>query len=155
MKKLDSNETKMNAGLIFELANLSKAITDTSMDDIRSEKLTLPQFHVLAALYLQKKPLTINELIQSAVSSSGNMGVVINNLIKAKLIQKHTDPIDKRKRKIELTDEGLNKISIVYKLHTVTLSKMFSPLCIEKKQELSSLIRELRDGIISQSNELD
>ena len=147
MKKLDDEESDLNVSLMIEISMFDKLVTAAFMPKIRKSGLTLPQVHVLMILFIEKRPLTVSELIEFTISSSGNTDVVVNNLIKAGLVLKKKDKKDKRKRLIELTEAGLEKASKEYKDYMVSVEKILSPSTTAQKQGLFSEFQKLNKGI--------
>lgn len=82
MKK---NEIKTNGKLIIALARSYKAIHKESDAMLKSYGLTNGQFAVMEALY-SKGDLTVSELIEKVLTTSGNMTVLISNLEKAGMV---------------------------------------------------------------------
>lgn len=102
--------------------------------------LTPAQFGVLEALY-HLGEMRICELIDKTLSTSGNMTVVIRNLEKEGLIQRKTNPDDKRAFNIVLTEKGETKIKIAFEAHLVLIDQFFSNLDQEEKLLLFSLLK--------------
>ena len=82
MKK---SEIKTNGKLIIALARFYKAIHKESDAMLKSYGLTNGQFAVMEALY-SKGDLTVSELIEKVLTTSGNMTVLISNLEKAGMV---------------------------------------------------------------------
>jgi DNA-binding MarR family transcriptional regulator len=139
-------ETIINLKMMTIISRLGKAIGQTIVPDIKSYGLTPNQFGVLEALY-HKGSLTISEIIDKTLSSSGNMDLVIKNLEKLDLVIKNISSEDKRYRKVELTGKGRNLISHAFPLHVECVNKMFNAMELSKKKELSELIKELSKSI--------
>ena len=141
------NEDELNLSLMLEIAKFQKSAIAVFMPSIRKSGLTLPQANILMRLYHEKRPLSVNELIDLTISSSGNTDVVINNLIKSGLILKKQDLKDKRKRLIELTEAGLIKAAAEYQEHQVILNKVLSPFSREQKESLFSEFIKLSESV--------
>lgn len=141
------DESALNLKLMVVLGRLNKAIDCELAPDIAANGLTPTQFGVLEALY-HKGPLTINEIIEKTLSSSGNMGVVINNLEKCGFVTKKVSESDKRSRKVELTDKGREVIAGYFPRHVKTLNRIFSGLAIDEKDELRELMKKLGKSIV-------
>ncbi len=105
--------------------------------------LTSAQFAVLEALY-HKGDLTINEIIESILSTSGNMTVVINNLEKEALIERLPNPRDKRSCIIHITMVGRQKIEEIFPKHVKDLEDCFVGLNEEEKEILVHLLRKIK-----------
>lgn len=104
--------------------------------------LTIPQFGVLEAIY-HGGPMNINQIISKTLSTSGNMTVVIRNLVKAGLIEKTRDPDDGRAFQIKLTEKGSEMIEELFPTHLLDLKETFGGLEIEEKRELLRLLKKM------------
>ena len=87
--------------------------------------------------------MRICEIIEKTLSTSGNMTVVIRNLVKAKYIVKERDSEDGRAFLIRLTEGGHNIISEVFPNHLVDLEEALSNLDMNEKAELLALLKKL------------
>lgn len=105
--------------------------------------LTSSQFAVLEALY-HKGDLTIQEIIDSVLSTSGNMTVVIHNLEKEKLIKRHKNPMDKRSSLIAITDKGREIVSQIFPMHLQDLVESFDALTKEELDTMLSILRKVK-----------
>ena len=141
-----TEETTVNLKLITIFSRLGNAIGRTIVPDIRTYGLTPNQFGVLEALF-HKGPLTVNEIIEKTLSSSGNIDLVIKNLEKANLVIKKVSDEDKRCRKVELTDKGWELISVVFPIHLECVNKMLIGMGLSEKKELSELMKKLSKSI--------
>jgi len=115
----------------------------------RDAGLTTAQWDVLEVLH-SKGPQTVNAVMRAALSTSGNLDVVIKNLEKAGLVIKTIDPRDRRSRIISLTKLGTAKMRAFYPVHNEALRDLFSPLSPSDKrvliQQLNMLRRTFQDG---------
>lgn len=105
--------------------------------------LTSSQFAVLEALY-HKGDLTIQEIIDSILSSSGNMTVVVNNLEKDKMIERYVNPKDKRSSVISITEKGKQKIEEIFPIHLIDLEKSFEAITEEEKEILIKILKNIK-----------
>ena len=108
--------------------------------------LTPTQFMVLEML-LHKGTSGMGDIIKLTYSSSGNIGLVVDNLIKSGLVEKQVAPDDQRARLISLTETGKQKISDYYPCHLEFLKRKFSTIDAEEKEVLVSLLNRLRYGL--------
>ncbi len=104
--------------------------------------MTIAQFGVLEALY-HLGPLTIGDIIEKTLSTSGNMTVIIRNLEKQKLVTKLKNPQDQRGFIISLTPCGTDLIKCVFIKHLSWLNEHFSPLEHEDIELLITLLKKL------------
>ena len=151
MKSIDDSETTINLKLMIIITKLIKSIDMAITPQISSIGLTGTQFVVLEAL-LNKGPLTINEIIERTVSSSGNIGLVIKNLERSELIRKKINDKDRRSRTIELTEKGRGIISEFFPEHVKTINNIFSGMNEKEKIELTELIKGLSLSIGEQND---
>ena len=76
-------------------------------------KLTTPQFAVIEALY-HKGELSVGEVQEKILSTSGTIAVIIKNLEKDNLITRGKDKIDKRKYILSISEKGQLLMDKVY-----------------------------------------
>jgi MarR family transcriptional regulator, 2-MHQ and catechol-resistance regulon repressor len=136
-----------------ELSNLNLktliALTRTTQDvhkrehrTIKEGGLTVSQFAVLEILY-HKGDLRISEIIEKALSTGGNMTVVIDNLVKEDLVKRCSAPNDRRVNLISITDKGRKLVSDIFPKHLENINEIFSVLTSEEKENLIGLLKKL------------
>jgi MarR family 2-MHQ and catechol resistance regulon transcriptional repressor len=145
MKHDYGDRNNKNLKLMVVMARAIGTLDRTFNPDFKEAGLTQPQFGVLEALY-HIGPMTVNEIIAKTLSSSGNMGVVIENLIKAGLAEKHTDPDDRRVRRVSLTTTGTELIRNLFPVHMSSLEKAVSVLSDQELDDLTNLMKKLGKG---------
>lgn len=111
---------------------------------IKGSGLTPTQFGVLEALY-SKGDLTINELIESILTTSGNITVVIKNLEKEGLVHRNVDPKDKRSCIISLTDKGKQCIELILPDHFNNIIEIFKILTDDEKIMLKTILKKFKE----------
>lgn len=109
---------------------------------IRDAEFTPAQFDVLEVLY-HKGPLTVNELIEKTLSSSGNTGVVLENLLRHGLVAKWADESDRRIRHVELTDAGRERMDQYFPEHVKEVQAVFAALDTKETETLAGLMKKL------------
>lgn len=132
--------------LIVIISKMMKALNQRLEPEIKEMGITSTQFTVLEVLY-NKGARTVNQIIEGTLSSSGNMGVVINNLIRSGLIRKNISGIDRRERVIDLTANGRELISELFPMHVNSISNSFLTLDTDEKEILIKLIKKLGKGL--------
>jgi len=110
---LYENEDKLDLAILIALSRTTQAIHRKSAAIFKDRGLTMAQFAVLESLY-RKGDMTINEIIESILSTSGNMTVVITNLEKEKLINRYVNPNDRRSCMIAITEKGRSRIEKIF-----------------------------------------
>ena len=132
--------------LVVAYARFGKSLEAHLTQHISQAGLTATQFTVLELLF-HKGPSTVNEVVEGVLSSSGNIGVVIDNLLKAGLVEKKANPADARSRLVELTSSGRSKIEDYYPRHKRELQRCFKGVEHEEKCQLIKLLGSLRKQI--------
>ncbi len=142
-KKISYGELNdLNLKVLISLSRATKEVHKGSTDILKKGGLTISQFGVLEALY-HKESLSINQIIQSILSTGGNITVVVNNLEKENLVQRITNPNDQRSSLISITEKGKKKIEEIFPLHLNDLEERFSVLAHEEKQTLITILKKL------------
>lgn len=99
---------------------------------------------------LNKGPGTVNQIIADTLSTSGNVGLIVNNLIDADLVEKSPNPADGRSRLISLTEKGDAKIRDYYPRHKAELRRLMSGVSRDDKKKLIKALSELRRSVDEQ-----
>lgn len=132
--------------LVSSLLGVMRSLEKPLAKHVLAENLTVTQFAVLEML-LHKGELTVNEIIEGVFSTSGNISVVIDNLIKAGLLEKKLNPNDGRSRLIDLTPQGRDKIIDYYPRHKTELRRLMSDLDTAEKKALTKGLIALKQSI--------
>jgi len=140
-KKSYDKETQLNLNLIVALNRSLSNLRKRELPVIRDAGLTLPQFGVLEVLY-HKGDMRICAIIEKTLSTGGNMTVVINNLIKDKLISRYKDPEDQRAYIVKLTDKGHTLMEELFPKHIVTINQEFEHMTKEERSQLLHLLKK-------------
>ena len=111
-----------------------------------SHGLTTGQFAVLEALY-HKGDLTIGQVQQKILSTSGTMPLIVKNLESRKLLERRPDQNDGRRCILHITDDGKTLMSKVFPIVEAKIIQMFSPIPLNKKQELLDILKLFREEL--------
>jgi len=145
MKQVYGDRSDRELKLVVVMIRSVRALSTSVAPDFREAGLTEPQFGVMEALY-HIGPMTVNQIITKSLSSSGNMGVVIDNLIKANLAVKQVDLADRRIRRVSLTEIGTKLIRDLFPKHLETLADFMEVLTNEEMNQLTTLLKKLGKG---------
>jgi MarR family 2-MHQ and catechol resistance regulon transcriptional repressor len=104
--------------------------------------LTSSQFGVLEALY-HLGPLHQHELAAKILKSSGNLTLVIDNLVKRGLVERERDETDRRYITVCLTEIGHQLISDILPHHVGYVINAVGVLTSEEQHQLAALCRKL------------
>lgn len=122
--------------------------------DRRSQKifkeygLTMGQFAVLEALY-HKGSLTIGQVQEKILSSSGTMPLIIGNLEKRGLISRTPSLEDRRKCYLTISREGRDLISQVYPKNEKEILNQMRCWTREEKETLYKLLKKYQESKIN------
>lgn len=129
----------------IKLARAAEATNATINDHLRDEGLTPSQFGVLEAL-AHLGPMTAGELGQKILKSSGNMTLVVDNLVKRGLVVRERRSDDRRCVEVSLTAAGASLLERIWPRHLVRVVAAFSVLSAEEQEQLAALCRKLGLG---------
>lgn len=121
-----------------------KSINNKIGKDFREKGITVSQFSVLDVLYT-KGEMRVCELIEKALSTSGNITVVIKNMEQKGWLYKKTCPTDKRAFLVGLTDEGKKLFETLLPEHRNEIKNTYSILSSEERQELIKILKKFKN----------
>ena len=121
-----------------------KSINNKIGKDFREKGITVSQFSVLDVLYT-KGEMRVCELIEKALSTSGNITVVIKNMEQKGWLYKKSCPTDKRAFLVGLTDEGKKLFETLLPKHRNEIKNTYSILSSQEKQELIKILRKFKN----------
>jgi MarR family 2-MHQ and catechol resistance regulon transcriptional repressor len=109
------------------------------------EGLTVSQFGVLETLY-HLGPMCQSDLGSKLLKSGGNITMVVDNLEKRGLVERHRDDDDRRFVTVSLTDAGKALIVEVFPVHLEAIVDELSVLSPEEQDALGRLCRKVGLG---------
>ncbi len=129
----------------IKLARAADAVNHRINSHLGDYKLTVSQFGVLEALF-HLGPLQVGQLGDKILRSSGNMTLVIDNLVRRKLVQRQRREDDRRCIEIHLTPAGRTLIAGVLPPHVAHVVVSLGVLTAEEQAQLAGLCRKLGLG---------
>lgn len=102
--------------------------------------LTETQFGVLEVLY-HLGPLCQRALGDKLLKSGGNITLVIDNLERQGLVERHRSPADRRYVNVHLTTTGHHLIERIFPDHADLITELMSPLKAEEQERLRKYCR--------------
>ncbi|MDZ7805904.1 MAG: MarR family transcriptional regulator [Gracilimonas sp.] len=138
-------EEKQTLNAFIKLTRASESVNGRLSRHLSDANLTVTQFGALEAL-LHLGPLNQRELGQKLLKSGGNITLVIDNLLKNELVEKVTDPNDRRAVIISLTEKGRDFIEDFFPQHLEKIKEEFSVLSAEEKEQLAAICKKLGVG---------
>ncbi|MEJ1418165.1 MAG: MarR family transcriptional regulator [Candidatus Sedimenticola sp. (ex Thyasira tokunagai)] len=115
------------------------------------------EFDVLATLLRSNKPYTLppNRLLQALMLSSGAMTNRIDKLESKQLVERKSDPSDRRGVLVSLTDKGYNLINEAVITHINNGRKLLQCLDPQEQEALAALLRKILLEYESANQSLD
>lgn len=107
-------------------------------------------FAVLEAL-LHKGPLTVTELREKVLLTSGSMTTAIDRLEARGLVTRQGDVADRRARIIHLTPEGCASIECAFAQHRDDMEAALAGFTVEDRAQLMPLLRRLGNAVEASS----
>ncbi|MEG3310178.1 MarR family winged helix-turn-helix transcriptional regulator [Streptococcus sp. SS-4456] len=140
-QSLNENKNALHSLVVFRRA--ANTILKSELETIKKYGLTVCQFGVMEALY-NKGNLRIQDLIDKLLSTSGNMTVVIKNMIRDGYVYKTSDTSDRRASLIALTDKGRQTIESILPEHYDHVGHIFSVLSSEEQEQLANILKKFK-----------
>jgi MarR family 2-MHQ and catechol resistance regulon transcriptional repressor len=125
-----------------KLSRAADAVHNRVNAHLQQHDLTTSQFGVLEAIY-HLGPLQIGELGAKILKSSGNMTLVIDNLIKRELVYRERLVDDRRCIQIHLTAKGQALVEQLWGDHAQGVVEAFAVLTPAEQAQLAALCRKL------------
>lgn len=126
----------------IQLYRAFKKIRAKEMAYIKSNNLTMNQFQVLEVLY-HRGDLSVGAITKLTHGTSGNVTVVIKNLVRDGLVNSIPDPEDKRTYIISITQKGKDIIKELFPTHAKNFEEYFKVLDDDEVETLFKLLRKL------------
>lgn len=143
--------TKNELKILIGLHRTVNYIDKQSLKIFSKHNLTIGQFGVLEALY-HKGNMTIGQVQEKILSSSGTIPLIINNLEKRGYIVKNIDSKDKRKCILQITNLGKQLVEEVYPENEQQIIEVMKCWSDEEQQQLASLLKKFGDEINGKKN---
>jgi MarR family 2-MHQ and catechol resistance regulon transcriptional repressor len=126
----------------IKLSRAAESVTQRINGHLQDHNLTISQFGALEALY-HLGSLQPSQLAQKVLKSTGNMTLVIDNLVKRGLVTRQRRADDRRCIDISLTGEGSALIEIIFPAHVTGVVDTINALSPDEQQQLAALCRKL------------
>jgi MarR family 2-MHQ and catechol resistance regulon transcriptional repressor len=133
---------KRSLNTYIKLSRAAEAVSQRVNDHLRHYDLTISQFGVLEAIY-HLGPMQPGQLGEKILKSSGNMTLVVENLVKRGLVLRQRREDDRRCIDIHLTDAGNECVDAILAVHISGVVTVFSPLTAAEQDQLAELCRKL------------
>ncbi len=126
----------------IKLSRATAAVDSLINRPLAEHALTTSQFGVLEAIW-HLGPLTHGEVGRKLLKSSGNVTVVIDNLVRRGLVRRVRDEHDRRVSRVALTDAGSELLQRVFPAHVRRVVDAFAGLEEDELRQLGALLKRL------------
>lgn len=113
--------------------------------------LTSSQFAVLEVLY-HKGDLTVGEVKEKILSTSGTIPVIIRNLERDGYLQRKRDKDDKRKYILHITEKGIDLMDKVYPENEKMIISLMDNWKEEDKEDIIYYMKKFGGNNIEKTN---
>lgn len=138
---LEENQLDLRTMIVFKKAE--RTIRTIEYRAIKENNLTPTQFSVLETLY-SKGEMRIQDLIDRMLATSGNMTVVIKNMLRDGLILRSCDPKDRRSFLIQLSSKGRALVEEILPQHIECVKEALAILSDEDKENLIRILKKYK-----------
>lgn len=143
MTRPPQNEPDLSAVHLWLLLwKAARAVEAHSTRSVAQFQMGTTDFGVLEAL-LHKGPLTVKQLGEKVLLTSGSMTTAVDRLEGRGLVVRHNDSKDRRARIIHLTPKGRKLIECAFAQHRDQLEAVLADFGIEDRAQLLPLLRKL------------
>jgi DNA-binding MarR family transcriptional regulator len=104
--------------------------------------LVLSLFEALAKIGL-KPGIIQQELVAVLLVTKGNVGALLDRLESIGLVERRSDPNDRRANRLHLTQRGETMVGEIFQKHCALVREMLTPLDTQQREMLQALLKIL------------
>jgi len=136
--------------LIHNVLELAINITSNQERILREFNISHEQLNILIILFYDsyEPSLSLLEIQKKMVLSTTNTSRLVNKLKEKKLVTRITNPLNKRKVKIQITEEGEKIVSQAMKKIKYYTEKLNLKISDEEAIDISKRINDINDLIL-------
>ncbi len=140
--------------LWLRLLSCTTRIEDTIRQRLREQfGITLPRFDLMAQLEREPEGLTMGELSRRMMVTGGNVTTIVDQLERESLVQRQSQPGDRRALRVCLTSTGREAFVAMAQAHEGWVVELLGPLSEHQQSQLHKLLGSLKTGIQKQSEQ--
>ena len=109
--------------------------------------ITLPRFDLMAQLERHPDGLRMGELSKRMMVTGGNITGITDQLEREKLVQRVTDPHDRRASSVQLTAAGRAAFNAMAAVHEGWIEELLQDIPSEDKAQLIVLLARMKDKL--------
>lgn len=129
----------------FRLIRLHQALYNEVAGRLRSIGLSVPQFDVLSTL-TEREGMSQRELAERLYVTKGNVSGLIDRLVEAGLVERHSIPEDRRSHALHLTSEGKRLAGLGITAHQKFMDETLGRLAKSDVETLDRILVDWRDA---------
>lgn len=130
---------------VINLMYTSRLMEERLAHTLKPYDLTVPQFNVMRILRGQAgKPASLSTIQERMVDKNSNTTRLVDKLIKKEWVIRQVCPSNRRMVEIEITPKGLEILEELDPISKEINATSVDALCIEKLEELNTLLDQLR-----------
>jgi MarR family 2-MHQ and catechol resistance regulon transcriptional repressor len=141
-KYAGTKEEEQALNTYIKLQRAAETTLNRTTSHLSDYGLTTSQFAVLEALF-HLGTLSQRSLAEKLLKSSGNISIVLKNMEKRNLIERHRNPADNRFMQVSITHTGRELIDGMFSVHVAGIVDEMSTLTMNEQKELGRLCRKL------------
>jgi DNA-binding MarR family transcriptional regulator len=111
------------------------------------ERLTLPQFDVLAQLHRRAAGMTPGELTRELLVTAGNVTGIVARLTRFGLVERHPVPDDRRTLRVRLTPKGRRVMARAIPRHRRDVAGLMAGMRKTEMAQLQALLGRLARAV--------
>src|SRR5690625_1230145 len=137
-----TDRERLTLDTFIKMTRASESVTIRLNRHLSEHGLTLSQFGVMEAL-LHLGPQNQRALGEKLLKSGGNITMVIDKLVRNKMVTRRRNPADRRAVLVDLSEKGREFITDLFPQHLDRILEEFSILTPDEMRELGRLCRKL------------
>lgn len=142
------HDTALSLRLWLRLLGCTRLMENEIRGNLRDAfETTLPRFDVMAQLYRYPDGLRMGEISHLLMVTNGNITGIIDQLANDGLVERATNPDDRRAYTVRLTAAGLQAFEAMAAQHRQWVHGLTDSLDEEAQQALLGLLTQLRDSL--------
>lgn len=137
-----TDRERLTLDTFIKMTRASESVNIRLNRHLSEHGLTMSQFGVMEAL-LHLGPQNQRTLGEKLLKSGGNITMVIDNLVRNKMVTRRRNPADRRAVLVDLSGKGREFITDFFPQHLDRILEEFSILTPDEMRELGRLCRKL------------
>ena len=126
----------------MELLMLRRYVSEVDLA-LEPQRLSLAKLHMLQALVKEGQPLPLGQLAERLSCVKSNVTQLVDRLEADGLVQRTSDPDDRRSKQAVITDEGRRRLKLGQTIKQKVNKQLLRELSAAEQEQLASVLRKL------------